>query len=219
VAENDNGGNARDPSSGRMRFQDETTTPREPTLAERRAREQARRRAEEAEQAAEVEEGRRKRKRKRILIGAGVSVGVVAVIAVGYAIAQPDDEVDAQCVDDQTGVVVDDGNCITPAANPTYYHGGGFYPIFIGAGGGQYRYNYGGTGVVGQPVSGGTSTPPKQGTTVKSSSSGRVLSGGSSSSGSKAGSSSSGSTAGSSGSDSVSRGGLGVSGGGSSSGS
>jgi hypothetical protein len=223
VAENDNGGNARDPSSGRMRFQDETTTPREPTLAERRAREQARRRAEEAEQAAEVEEGRRKRKRKRILIGAGVTVGVVAVIAVGYAIAQPDDEVDAQCVDDQTGVVVDDSNCITPAANPTYYHGGGYYPIFIGLGGGQYRYNYGGTGFIGQPVSGGTSTPPKEGTTVKSTSSGRVLSGGSKSSSgsgsSSAGSSSSGSSAGSSGSDSVSRGGLGVSGGDSSSGS
>jgi hypothetical protein len=30
--------------TGRMRFQDESTTPREPTLAERRAREQAARR-------------------------------------------------------------------------------------------------------------------------------------------------------------------------------
>ena len=154
------------PEPGRMRFQDETTTPREPTLAERRAREQARRRAAEAEQALRDEDAQRKRKRKRILIGSGVAVGVVAVIAVGYAIAQPDDEVDAQCVDDQTGVVVDDNNCITPAANPTYYHGGGYYPIFIGSGGGQYRYNYGGTGILGQPVSGGTSTPPKDGTTV-----------------------------------------------------
>jgi hypothetical protein len=90
VAGSDDGENAEQPTSGRMRFQDESTTPREPTLAERRAREQARRRAEEAEQAAEEEEGRRKRKRKRILIGAGVTVGVVAVIAVGYAIAQPD---------------------------------------------------------------------------------------------------------------------------------
>jgi hypothetical protein len=35
--------------TGRMRFQDESTTPREPTLAERRAREQAARRVEEAE--------------------------------------------------------------------------------------------------------------------------------------------------------------------------
>jgi hypothetical protein len=210
-------------SSGRMRFQDESTTPREPTLAERRAREQARKRAEEAERAAEVEDARKKRVRKRVLVGGGVTVGVVAVIAIGYALAAPDEEVEAQCVDEESGVVVDESNCVTPAANPTYHGGGGGYFVFVGNGGRQYRYNYGGTGVLGQRVSGGTAAAPKDGVTVRTPS-GRTLSGGSSSTAPRtsggtsagSGSSSSGSSAGS---PSVSRGGLGVNGTGSSSGS
>jgi hypothetical protein len=156
---------------GRMRQQDENTTPREPTLAERRARERAeRRRREEAERAAEVEAAGRK-KRKRILVGAGVTVGVVALIAVGYAAAAPDEEIQANCVD-ENGVIVDDSNCATPAPNGTYAGGGGFafFPIFLGAGGRQYHYNYGGTGTIGQTVSGGTTTVPKDGTPVRTSS-------------------------------------------------
>ena len=177
-----------------MRFQDETTAPREPTLAERRAREQAARRAEEEERRQIEEQERSRKKRKRVLIGAGATVGVVALIAVGYAVAQPEEEVQAQCVDDQ-GVVVDDNNCVTPAASTTNYYGGGggFFPIFIGGGGRQYHYNYGGTGVIGQHVQGGTTTVPKEGTRVTTPS-GKVVSG----------------------SASVSRGGLGVSGNGSS---
>ena len=183
---------------GRMRFQDETTTPREPTLAERRAREVAARRAEEAERREAEEQERSARKRKRILVGAGVTVGVVALIAVGYAVAQPDDDVQAQCVD-ESGVIVDDSNCITPAASSGTHYGGGFYPIFIGTGGRQYHYTYGGTGSIGQRVQGGTTTVPPQGTRVTTSS-GRTV-------------------AGPSGSGTVSRGGLGVSRGSSSSGS
>jgi hypothetical protein len=182
-----------------MRFQDETTRPREPTLAERKARQQAARRAEEAARRAREEEERSRKKRKRILVGAGVTVGVVALIAVGYSVAQPEEEVVAQCVDEQTNVVVDDANCVTPAASNSGYYGGGFYPIFIGGGGRQYRYNYGGSGTIGQPVQGGTATVPRDGTRVTTSS-GRTI-------------------AGQSGSSSVSRGGLGVSGSGSSSGS
>jgi hypothetical protein len=182
-----------------MRFQDETTTPREPTLAERRTREQAARREEEA-QLKQAEEGERSRKkRKRILIGAGVTVGVVALIAVGYSVAQPDDEVQARCVDEQTNVVVDDANCATPASSGGGYYGGAGivpYPIFIGGGGRQYRYNYGGNGNIGQPVAGGTATVPKGGTRVTTPSGKSV--------------------AGSSGSGSVSRGGFGVSNSGSS---
>jgi hypothetical protein len=147
-----------------MRFQDETTTPREPTLAERRARELAARREVEAEQQRLAEEEAARRKRKRILIGAGVTVGVVALIAVGYAVAQPDEEVVAHCVD-ENNVIVDDANCATPAAGGSYY-GGGFIPIFIGAGGRQYHYNYGGTGTVGTTVSGGTTTVPRNSTRV-----------------------------------------------------
>jgi hypothetical protein len=157
--------------AGRIRQQDENTTPREPTLAERRARERAeRRRREEAERAAEEEAAGRK-KRKRILVGAGVTVGVVALIAVGYAVAQPEEEIQANCVD-ENGVIVDDSNCATPAPNGTYAGGGGFafFPIFLGAGGRQYHYNYGGTGTIGQTVSGGTTTVPKDGTPVRTSS-------------------------------------------------
>lgn len=182
---------------GRMRYQDETTTPREPTLAERRAREVAARRAEEAERQEAEERERSARKRKRILVGAGVTVGVVALIAIGYSVAQPDEEVQAQCVGED-GVIVEDSNCVTPAsASSGYYGGGGFYPIFIGAGGRQYHYTYGGSGSIGQHVQGGTTTVPREGTRVTTSS-GKTIS---------------------SGSSSVSRGGLGVSGGKSSSGS
>ncbi|QNG55445.1 hypothetical protein H6H00_07730 [Pseudonocardia petroleophila] len=184
-----------------MRFQDSSTTPREPTLAERRAREQAARRQEAAARQAAEDEERGQKKRRRILVGAGVTVGVVALIAVGYAVARPDEEVRAQCVDEESGEIVDDSNCVTPVAS-NGYHGGGFYPIFIGGGGRQYHYNYGGTGTVGQRVSGGTTVVPSGGTRVTTSS-GRDVS----------------PRASSSGSDSVSRGGLGVSGGSSSSGS
>jgi hypothetical protein len=199
--DNTTGGEPDEDGRGRMRFQDETTTPREPTLAERRAREVAARRAEEAElrEAREAEERERSgRKRKRILIGAGVTVGVVALIAVGYSVVQSDDEVQAQCVDEE-GVIVEDSNCVTPAASSGAHYGGGFYPIFIGVGGRQYHYTYGGTGTVGQRVQGGTTTVPKEGTRVRTSS-GRTVAGPSSS-------------------DTVSRGGLGVSRSGSSSGS
>jgi hypothetical protein len=182
---------------GRMRFQDETTTPREPTLAERRAREVAARRAEEAERREAEERDRSARKRKRILIGAGVTVGVVALIAISYSVAQDDDEVQAQCVDDN-GVIVEDANCVTPAASSTTHYGGGFYPIFIGGGGRQYHYTYGGSGSIGERVQGGTTTVPRDGTRVTTSS-GKTVAGPSGSS--------------------VSRGGLGVSGGSSSSGS
>ncbi|WP_225924669.1 hypothetical protein [Pseudonocardia abyssalis] len=190
------------PEPGSMRFQDGSTTPREPTLAERRAREQAQRRQEAAARQAAEDEERGQKKRKRILVGAGVTVGVVALIAVGYAVARPTEEVQAQCVDEDSGEIVDDSNCVTPVADNGYRSGGGLYPIFIGGGGRQYHYNYGGSGTVGQRVSGGTTVVPSGGTRVTTSS-GRDVS----------------PRASSSGSDSVSRGGLGVSGGSSSSGS
>ena len=71
------------------------------------------------------------------------------------------------------GVVVDDSNCAVPAENTTATGGGGgfaFFPIFLGAGGRQYHYNYGGTGTIGQTVSGGTTTVPRDGTKVRTSS-------------------------------------------------
>jgi hypothetical protein len=195
----DRSGESPERPTGRMRFQDESTTPREPTLAERRAREQAARREEEAERRKAEETERSRKKRKRILIGAGATVGIVALIAVGYQVAQPDEDVQARCVDEETNVVVDDANCATPASSSGNYHAGGGiipYPIFIGGGGRQYRYNYGGSGNIGQPVAGGTATVPKGGTRITTPSGKSV--------------------AGSSGSGSVSRGGFGVSNSGSS---
>src|SRR6476661_2783496 len=107
---------------GRVRQQDEETRPREPTLAERRARERAERRRREEEEQRAADEAAGRKKRKRIFVGAGVTVGVVALIAVGYAASQPDEEIEAHCVDD-AGVVVDDSNCATPAPNGSYYGG------------------------------------------------------------------------------------------------
>ncbi|NMH90152.1 hypothetical protein HF519_00770 [Pseudonocardia bannensis] len=142
-----------------MRFQDETTAPREPTLAERRARQQAARRERE-EAAAKYSAQEKSKKRKRILIGTGVTVGVVALIAVGYSAANDEETVEARCVD-ENNVVVDDSNCVQPAANGTYHSGVGFIPIFIGGGGRQYHYNYGGSGGIGQVATGGTTVAPK----------------------------------------------------------
>ena len=170
--------------------------PRWPSAARASRLRAARRRREhrKAEEAA-----RSRKKRKRILIGAGATVGIVALIAIGYQVAQPDEDVQARCVDEDTNVVVDDANCATPASSGNNYHAGGGiipYPIFIGGGGRQYRYNYGGSGNIGQPVAGGTATVPKGGTRVTTPSGKSV--------------------AGSSGSGSVSRGGFGVSNSGSS---
>jgi hypothetical protein len=201
------------PTAGRMRFQDESTTPREATLAERKARERAQRREQEAQERAQAAAEASRTTRKRVLVGAGVTVGVVAMIAVGYALAQPEEEVAAQCVDGN-GVIVDDANCVTPATGESsgggYYYGGTFfpYPIFIGTGGGQYHYTYGGTGGVGDRVSGGTTTVPRNGTVVRTSS-GRTIGTGRSAGGSASGG---GGSVSSGDSGSVSRGGLGSSG-------
>ena len=181
---------------GRMRFQDGSTTPREPSLAERRAREQALRRRAEAEREQAERSERSARTRRRVLVGAGVTVGVVALIAVGYSVTGPQATQTAVCVDEETDEVVADANCVTPAASGV---GGGFYPIFIGTGGRQYHYNYGGSGAVGERGPGGTPVVPREGTRVTTPS-GRDVSPPRASSGG------------------VSRGGLGVSGGGSSSG-
>lgn len=156
-------GEQRSRRTGSISYQDETTEPREPTLAEKRARQEAARRAEEAERTRRAQEARRARNRKRMLIGGGVTVGVVALIAIGYASSQPD-TVTARCTGPDN-VVVDDSNCVQPAAN-SYHSGGALIPLFIGAGGRQYHYTYGGTGTIGQVATGGTTVPPKNATVV-----------------------------------------------------
>ncbi|MBN9759472.1 hypothetical protein DMP14_29475 [Pseudonocardia sp. Ae707_Ps2] len=159
-----------------MRQQDGSTTPREPTLAEKRAREQKLRADREAVRLKEA----RSKTTKRVLIGAGATVGVVALIAAVYAGsggASEDERVaDARCVDDQ-GVVVPDENCSGTQSQGQVSTGGGgfaFVPIFLG-GGRQYHYNYGGAGGVGQVATGGTVSPPPSGTTVRSGTTGSTI--------------------------------------------
>ncbi|GAA4868030.1 hypothetical protein [Actinomycetospora straminea] len=182
---------------GRVRYQDPATTkPREPTVAEQRARREAQRRERAQRDAAAAAEERKKKIRKRVLVGGGVAVGVVALVAVVYAASQPD-EVTAQCVD-PAGVVVPDENCAGTQQGGYYDSGGHFVPIFIGGFGNQYHYNYGSRSPVGTVAQGGSTAPPASGTSVRSGTTGSSI----------------GTSNGSSGT--VSRGGLGV--GGSSSG-
>ncbi|MBM7771166.1 hypothetical protein JOD54_001370 [Actinokineospora baliensis] len=162
-----------EPKRGSISYQDERTAAKKPSVAEQRARRDAQRRKREAEQAEWEEAERKRKKRKRILIGSGVTVGVVALVAVIYAASQPD-EVTATCTD-SNGVVVDDDYCdSTYASSHGGYTSGGF--IFIG--GSSYRYNYGGSGTVGQKVTGGTYVAPSSGTSVKTKSGSTVQRGG-----------------------------------------
>ncbi|SES46348.1 hypothetical protein [Actinokineospora terrae] len=162
-----------EPKRGSVSYQDETTRAKKPSVAEQRARRDAQRRQREAEQAAYEEAERKRKKRKRILIGSGVTVGVVALVAVVYAASTPD-EVTAQCTTSD-GVIVDDDYCdSTYATSHGGYSSGGF--IYIG--GSSYRYNYGGSGSVGQKVTGGSYVSPGSDTTVKTNSGKTVQRGG-----------------------------------------
>jgi hypothetical protein len=181
-----------EPRRGSVRYQDpESTTPREPTVAEQRARREAERRRKAQEEASAAAAARKSKTRKRVLIGGGVAVGVVAIIAIAYAASSgSDDSVNAQCTD-QNGVVVDDSFCSGNSVAGSYH--GGFVPIFLGGFGNQYHYNYGSSSPIGTVASGGSTTAPPSGTSIRSGTSGSSL-----------GSTSSNGT--------VSRGGLGVSG-------
>jgi hypothetical protein len=172
------------PRQGTMRFQDDSTKPREPTLAERRARQQA----EEAEREAAIQaeadaeaDAERRRKRKRVMIGAGVTVGIVAVVGGLYLASRPDN-VTARCTSNDTasnGTVVQDQYCDEDYVTS---HGGHisngiiFLPI-IGGGYSQYHYYYGGSGNIGQRVTGGSYTQPSSGT-IKTGSGSSVSRGG-----------------------------------------
>ena len=155
-----------------MRQQDENTTPREPTLAERRARERAERRGREEEEQRVADEAAGRKKRKRILVGAGVTAGVVALVAVGYAVAQPEEEIEAHCVDD-SGVVVDDSNCAVPARTPPLLRRGRRSPssrFSSAAAGGSTTTTTAAPARSASACSGGTTTVPKDGTPVRTSS-------------------------------------------------
>jgi type II secretory pathway pseudopilin PulG len=172
------------PRHGTMRFQDESTKPREPTLAERRARQQAEEAEREAASQAQADaeaEAERRRHRKRVMIGAGVTVGIVAVVG-GLYLASRSDDVTARCTSNDpanNGTVVQDQYCDEDYVTS---HGGHiangiiFLPI-PGGGYNQYHYYYGGSGNIGQRVSGGSYTQPSSGT-IKTNSGSTVSRGG-----------------------------------------
>lgn len=174
---------------GSVRWQDPATAkPRQPSVAEARARDKAQK-AREAEEEIERVKAEKARKRaatgKKVLIGSAVGVGVVAVVAAGYAIFHRDDRISASCVKDGTNEVVPDSYCSSghSSGGSTFFYAGS-----------SYRYYYGGSNSgVGSIAHGGTLTLPK-GTTATTKSGTSISKSGSSVSRGGFGSSSSGSS-------------------------
>ncbi|MEV6875636.1 cell envelope integrity protein TolA [Amycolatopsis sp. NPDC051128] len=166
------------PKRGSMRFQDaENTRARQPSVAEQRARQQALAQEERDEELARQADAKAATRRK-ILIGSGVTVGLVGLVATFYTVAKPNN-VTAVCTD-SGGVVQNDDYCddnyVTSHGG---YHSGGFLFLPIGGGGyNSYRYNYGGSGTIGQRVSGGSYDPPSSRTNVNTKSGKSVQRGG-----------------------------------------
>lgn len=160
---------------GSVRWQDPATaTPRQPSVAEARARDKAQR-AREAAEKIEALKQEKARKRaatgKKVLIGSAVGVGVVAVVAAGYAIFHDDDQTSASCVKDGTNEVVPDSYCDSGRSS------GGSTFFYAGS---SYRYYYGGSNTgIGSIAHGGTLTLPK-GTTATTKSGTSISKGGSS---------------------------------------
>ncbi|WP_410667287.1 hypothetical protein [Amycolatopsis sp. cmx-4-68] len=165
------------PKRGSMRFQDSNTRPKDLSLAEQRARQQALAQEERDEELARQSDAKASTRRK-ILIGSGVTVGLVGLVATFYTVAKPNN-VTAVCTD-ASGVVQNDDNCDEHyVSSHGGHYSGGFWFIPIGGGGyNSYRYNYGGTGVVGQRVSGGSYDPPSSRTNVNTKSGKSVQRGG-----------------------------------------
>jgi hypothetical protein len=142
---------------GSIRWQDvNSSSPRQPTVAEARQRDRARKAREEAARFAEEQERQseqRSASRRKVLMGSVAAVGLVGAVALGYSMFSGDDEVSAACVRDGTNEVVSDSYCSTGSAGS-----GG---VFIYAGS-PYRYYYGGNNTgVGSTARGGTIELPK----------------------------------------------------------
>jgi hypothetical protein len=169
-----------EPKRGSVRYQDaETTTPREPTLAEKRAMRKALEEQDEQEQTQVAEVERKSLRRRRVMIGAGVTVGVVATVALWYSATSPSGEVTASCVDDGSALSSDQNVCSDDyVTSHGGYSSGGFFFLPIGGGRySQYHYNYGGTVSNGR-VSGGSTAAPSGRTTIKSPSGSTIQRGG-----------------------------------------
>ncbi|MBH0775406.1 hypothetical protein IT779_03780 [Nocardia sp. NEAU-351] len=141
------------------------TQPRPPTVAEARARDKARRNAEQAHRAATAAADAKRRTRNRVLIGGVAVVGVAGLVGGGYlayrALTAPD-RVTASCVQiNENGqeVVVDDKYC-QPGQSGFVNDSSGAGIVVLGAWP-QYRYYYGGSSTIGKPPTGGTTVRPK----------------------------------------------------------
>jgi type II secretory pathway pseudopilin PulG len=161
------------PSRGSVRWQDASSSrPRQPTVAEARQRDRARKAREEAARFAEEQElqsERRAASRRKVLMGSVAVVGLVGVVALGYSMFNDDDEVSATCVRDGTNEVVSDSYC----SGGSVGSGGVF--IFAGS---PYRYYYGGNnGGLGSTARGGTIELPR-GTTGRTSAGSTISRGG-----------------------------------------
>lgn len=170
---------------GTIRYQDpHSTTPREPTLAEQRAREQAQRHREQ-EAAAQLAAAERKTQvRRRVMIGSGVTVGVVALVSAFYtaaAYSEGRDSMIATCTtQDGTRTVAEqdqlcDESYVTGHGGHVDHNTGMYFMPIILPGGGvggwhQYRYSYSPNGSSvpspGQTVSSPNFTRPSSGTKV-----------------------------------------------------
>lgn len=168
----------------RIRYQDpQSTTPREPTLAEQKARQMAEQRRAEAERAEQAAAAAKTAKRRKMLIGGGATVGVVALVAAMYSASEVSAQANASteyCATDQNGqpgVRDQDNYCDENYVNSQggYSHGGMFFMPIILPGGGfgghqSYRYAYTPAGTappaIGSPAAGSTFNKPS-GSTVK----------------------------------------------------
>ncbi|RRO15168.1 hypothetical protein EIL87_18075 [Saccharopolyspora rhizosphaerae] len=169
-------------AQGRIRYQDpESTAPREPTLAEQKARQMAEQRRAEAERAEQAAAAAKTAKRRKALIGGGATVGVVALVAAMYTASEVSAEANAAqqyCAQDQNGqaVAADPQNCdenyVRSQGGYVDHHSGFvFMPLFLGGPPvPSYRYAYTPAGSpaprVGSTVPGSSFNKPS-GTTIK----------------------------------------------------
>lgn len=180
---------------GRVRFQDpESTTPREPTLAERRARERAEQRQREAELAEQEAAERASAKRRNLLIGGGVTVGVVALVAAFYTASSYSEQANAAtryCSTQRDGSTVAeqeqfcDENYVRSHGGYVDHSSGMFFMPMVLPGGQRtmhpYRYGYTSGGAAAPAVGSVVGSPnfsKPSGTTVKGRDGGTVSRGG-----------------------------------------
>jgi hypothetical protein len=183
-------------AQGRIRYQDaQSTTPREPTLAEQKARQMAEQRRAEAERAEQAAAAAKTAKRRKMMIGGGATVGVVALVAAMYSASEVSASANASqqyCAQEQQpgqAVAASPENC---DENYVRSHGGYvdhhsgfvFMPLFIGGPMSptpSYRYAYTPAGAappsVGSPVSSSSFNKPS-GTTIKDSKGSTIQRGG-----------------------------------------